>query len=321
MMPRKPFEARGLVLSHSDFSLPDWPERMALAGLNVVGFHVTGGPPSVLCEFLQTEEGQAVRERFIELQLDVEYELHSLSELLPRDLFTANSEFFRANERGERVPEGNLCPSNPTALEIVGENAVKLAQELTPTTHRYYYWSDDGRPWCQCPKCKGLNDTDQSLLTTNAILAALRRYDANARVAGLVYHATLIPPTQVVPEEGVFLEFAPIERQWDRPITDMSVESHRRLLDALDAAIETYGMDEHAQVLEYWMDASRHSHWKRPALKIPWDRAVLEIDLDFYAQKGFRRVTSFGCYLDWEYLALHGEPPVNEYGAALRGGT
>jgi hypothetical protein len=157
------------------------------------------------------------------------------------------------------------------------------------------------------------------VLTTNAILKALRQWDPLARLAGLAYHATLVPPTQVRPDEGVFLEFAPIERRWDRPITDRAIESHAKLLDALDAAIEVYGIDEHSQVLEYWMDASRHSGWKRPAAKIPWHPDVLEADLDYYASKGFRRVTSFGCYLDRDYVAAHGEPPAAEYGAALRG--
>jgi hypothetical protein len=111
--------------------------------------------------------------------------MHAMLELLPRDLFERDLDLFRADETGSRVPDWNLCPSNPRALEIVGENAVRLSQALTPTTHRYYYWSDDGKPWCHCAECRGLNDADQMLLTTNAILHALRRWDPQARVAGL----------------------------------------------------------------------------------------------------------------------------------------
>jgi len=314
------FDARGLVLIPPDFSLPDWPERMAQAGLNVVGLHVTGGPPSELVAFLATDIGQDLLQRFGELGIGVEYELHALAELLPRELYGTAPEMFREDEHGERVREWNLCPSSSAALEVVAENAAELARVLTPTTHRYYMWSDDGKPWCRCRRCGDLNDADQNLLTTNAILQALRSFDREARLAGLVYHGTMAPPTCVQPEEGVFLEFAPIERRWDRPITDRSVEAHARLVDALDLAIDTYGIDEHSQVLEYWMDASRHSSWKRPAVKIPWHLEVLEADIEHYASKGFRRVTSFGCYIDQEYVDMHGEPPVGEYGAALSGG-
>lgn len=320
-MARIPFEGRGLVLSPPDFTLSDWPDRMHKAGLNVVGLHVAGGPPSVLTAFVVTDTGQELLDRFHALGLEIEYELHALVELLPRELFAKDAGLFRMDENGDRVPDWNLCPSNAKALEIVGERAVELSKVLTPTTHRYYLWSDDGKPWCHCSKCRGLNDADQMLLTTNAILKALRSWDPQARVAGLAYHATLTPPTQVAPSEGVFLEFAPIERQWDRPITDRSVDTHVRLMDALDAAIETYGLDKHSQVLEYWMDASRHSTWKRPAVKIPWHPEVLDRDLDYYASKGFRRVTSFGCFLDRDYVAVHGEPPVADYGRMLLGGA
>jgi hypothetical protein len=34
-----------------------------------------------------------------------------------------------------------------------------------------------------------------------------------------------------------------------------------------------------AQVLEYWLDVSRFSQWKRPAVRLPWRRDVLEADL------------------------------------------
>lgn len=312
-----PFQARGIVLIPDDFSLPAWPETAAAADLNVMGLHAV--PPAHPIDLLRAETMQSVVARCVALGLEVEYELHALYDLLPRALYDRNPDLFRMDESGERVPDWNLCPSSPEALEVIGENAVTLSRQLTPTTHRYYYWPDDGRPWCRCPQCRGLNDADQALLATNTILRALRAFDPQARAAALAYHPTLEPPTQVRPEEGCFLEFAPIERQWDRPITDRTIESHARLLDALDAVIAWFGVDEHAQVLEYWMDSSRHSGWKRPPVKIPWHPNVLAADLEFYASKGFRRVTSFGCWLDREYVDLHGQPPIAEYGAAFSG--
>jgi len=318
-MVRPPFHARGIVLIPDDFSLAVWPETAAAAGLNVMGLHAV--PPAHPIGLLRTEAMQSVVARCVALGLEVEYELHALYDLLPRALYERDPDMFRMDELGERVPDWNLCPSSPGALEVIGENAVTLAGQLTPTTHRYYYWPDDGRPWCRCRECRGLNDADQALLATNAILRALRTLDPHARIAALAYHSTLQPPTQVRPEEGCFLEFAPIERKWDRPITDRSVESHARVLDALDAVTACFGADEHSQVLEYWMDASRHSGWKRPAVKIPWHPDVLAADLELYASKGFRRVTSFGCWLDQEYVDLHGQPPIAEYGAALNGRT
>jgi hypothetical protein len=74
-----------------------------------------------------------------------------------------------------------------------------------------------------------------------------------------------------------------------------------------------------AQVLEYWLDVSRFSRWKRPAVKLPWRRDVLEADLATYAAWGIRRITSFAVYVDRDYRRRYGEPAfIGEYGEALR---
>jgi hypothetical protein len=74
-------------------------------------------------------------------------------------------------ERDDRKTEGslfliksNICVHSPAALDIAAENAVAIARTLRPTTGRYFYWGDDGKPWCRCPQCKGLSDSDQATL-------------------------------------------------------------------------------------------------------------------------------------------------------------
>jgi hypothetical protein len=70
-------------------------------------------------------------------------------------------------------------------------------------------------------------------------------------------------------------------------------------------------------VLEYWLDASRFSGWKRPAVKLPFNAEAFERDVRFYVGRGFERVTSFGVFLDAEYVGLHGLPPIADYGCIL----
>lgn len=73
-------------------------------------------------------------------------------------------------------------------------------------------------------------------------------------------------------------------------------------------------------MLKYWLDVSRFSGWKRPAKRLPWNREVFLADLDTYAARGIRHVTSFACYVDADYLQLHGAPTcLAEYGAGLNG--
>jgi hypothetical protein len=45
---------------------------------------------------------------------------------------------------------------------------------------------------------------------------------------------------------------------------------------------------------------------------------VLEADLETYASRGIRHITSFAVYIDAEYRRRYGEPEfVREYGAIL----
>jgi hypothetical protein len=310
------FRTRGVVLYPGDLTLRDWPERARRAELTTVALH-DGAAPSRVARFVQSEEGQSFLERCKQLGLEVEYELHAMLELLPRTLFEKDPALFRMNEEGERTPDANLCVHAEQALEIVVENAVAIGRALRPTTGRYFLWGDDGRAWCRCPRCQGLSDSDQALLLANRLLSALRREDPNAQVAHLAYLNTLWPPTQVRPEPGVFLEYAPIRRRHDMPYAGQHAPEIADPLEALDANLDIFDRAS-AQALEYWLDVSRFSHWKRLTTQIPWDRAVFAADLDAYGGRGLRHVTTFAAHLDADYVAAFGEPPLEEYGAELR---
>lgn len=309
------FRTRGVVITPDDVSLGDWPERASQAGLTTLALHPF---PASVRTFVRTEAGRSFLERCRAAGLRVEYELHALRELLPRGLFAKDPTLFRMDGNGRRVRDANLCVHSHRALDIAAENALEFARDLTPTTGRYFLWGDDGAPWCRCPKCRGLTDSDQALLYENHLITALRRLDPKATLAHLAYANTLAPPTRVRPEPGVFLEYAPIRRRYDVPYARQADPRQPDGLSALDANLRVFPADS-AQVLEYWLDVSRFSQWKRPAVKLPWRRDVLESDLSTYAARGIRHVTSFAVYLDSDYRNRHGDPGfVREYGETLR---
>ena len=121
------------------------------------------------------------------------------------------------NEAGERVPDSNLCVHSARAPEVVAGNAVAIGRLLRPTTGRYFYWGDDGRPGCRCEKCRELSDSEQALVAENYMAKALRAHDPRAGLAHLAYSRTLAAPRAVRPEPNVFLEYAPIARRYDIP--------------------------------------------------------------------------------------------------------
>ena len=313
------FLTRGVVLVVKDLRTLDWPERAKGVGLTTIASHIF---PHEVAEYIRSPQGQAFLESCRKLGLQVEHELHAMSDLLPRALFEKDPSMFPMNEKHDRVRDYNLCVHSGRAVEIACENAVKYAQVLRPTTGRYFYWIDDGQPMCRCPKCRGLTDSDQALILENRLLAALRQSDPRAALAHLVYARTLRPPTQVKPSRGVFMEFAPITRRFDVPFGQRDARppggpSHGELLDLLDANLEVFGRPE-AQALEYWLDVSRFSGWRRDSLtKIPWNGEVFRSDLETYARRGIRHVTSFGAWIDADYVHRFGEPPLEQYGQGL----
>jgi len=314
-VPGEPFfKTRGVVITPQDLTLGDWLERARHAGLTTIALHPF---PGLVLGFVRTDDGQKFLEKSHRLGLQVEYELHAMRELLPRSLFPKDKSLFRMNEKGERVADANLCVHSPSALDMAAENALKFARQLRPTTGRYFFWGDDGQPWCRCDRCRNLTDSDQALMFENHLMKTLRGIDSKASLAHLAYANTLSPPSGVKPEPGVFLEYAPIKRRYDIPYKQQITPDQPDGLSSLDANLKVFPA-ETAQVLEYWLDVSRFSGWKRPAVKLPWRRDVVEADLASYGSRGIRHVTSFAVYVDADYKKRYGEPEfIDEYGKAL----
>ncbi|WP_345028800.1 DUF4838 domain-containing protein [Ravibacter arvi] len=295
---------RGIVLDVNDLSTVDWPKRAKEAGINTIATHVT---PSQVKSFIQSEKGRTFLSECEKYGIWVEHELHAMADLLPRELFSEDSTMFRMNEKGVRVGDFNLCVHSGKALDIVCRNVVDYAKVLRSTSGRYFYWIDDGQPMCKCPDCGKFSDSEQALILENRMVEALRKeVDPKATLAHLAYINTLDPPRKIKPAAGVFLEFAPIHRTWEKSISDTAARqpaqiSHGDYLRLLDANLEVFPA-ETAQVLEYWLDVSLFSHWKKPAVQLPWNRDVFLQDLDAYGKRGIRNFSSFAVYMDSAYV-------------------
>ncbi|MCF0234094.1 MAG: DUF4838 domain-containing protein, partial [Thermoguttaceae bacterium] len=316
----KAFKTRGVILDTNDLSTLNWPLLARDAGLTTIGTHIR---PGQVKEFLAKDAGKLFLDRCAEYGINVEHELHAVGELLPRELFAKNPELFRMDADGERVGDWNCCPSSPRALEIIAENAVATAKICRATTERYFYWIDDGQPLCACPKCREFSASEQALLIENAIVAALRsEISEKASLAHLAYYSTMTPPKKVAPADGIFLEFAPYERIWDKPLADGAAGregkmNHAETLAVLDANLKVFPV-ETAQTLEYWLDLSLFSGYKKPTPKLPWRPEICKSDVATYAARGIRNFTTFAVYVDGEYEKRWGDLSfVDEYGAIL----
>jgi hypothetical protein len=311
------FRTRGVVLVPEDLPSANWPTRAARAGLTTIALH-HGSSTGRVTEFINSAAGREFLEACARQDLQVEYELHAMRDLLPRTLFAERPELFRMNEQGNRTPDANFCVHSEQGLEIVATNALRLARQLPPTTSRYFLWGDDGLSWCRCPSCRRFTDSEQALIMENRLIHELRTLNPAAQLAHLAYANTITAPKQVKPAPGIFLEFAPIGRRYDLPYAQQMGAEAKDTLALLAENLQVFPT-ESAQVLEYWLDVSRFSQWKRPAVELPWSKSVAVIDAETYAKLGIRHVTTFAVWIDADYLRRFGEPmAVQEYGDALR---
>lgn len=311
-----PFQTRGVVLYPFDLTLTDWPKLAHRAGLTTIALHAARHV-DVLIGYIRSDPGQRFLRDCRRLGLQVEYELHAMGDLLSREYLYQDPSMFRQNPQGQRTEDFNCCPASTNALDIIGEKAIQIAKTLRPTSHRYFYWPDDGRDWCACSRCRGFTASEQSLLVGNHILRSLRQWDPKATLSHLAYGPTIAPPRQVKPLPGIFLEFAPIGRSHDRPYADQTRTNLAEPIEMLDANLQVFDPGQ-AQVLEYWLDVSRFSQWKRPAVRIPWKREIFLADLQTYRQRGIRHITSFACYIDAEYQRRYKDLNfLEEYGHGL----
>jgi hypothetical protein len=315
---RRPAATRAVVLLPEDLSLSDWPERANKAELTTIALHHQNSPQAVI-RWVKSDAGHRFLRQCRKLGLQVEYELHAMKELLPRDLFAKQPELFRMDDKGRRTADANCCVHCEPALALMAENAVAIAKTLKPTTGRYFYWGDDAQPWCHCPKCRELSPSDQALIVENRLCQALKKVDAEAQVSHLAYLNTMTAPKKVKPEMGVFLEYAPINRCYDVPLEQQKDLAEG--LAALDANLEVFPK-ETAQVLEYWLDVSRFSKWKRPAVQLPWKKEVVAADVRTFKKRGIRHLTTFAAWVDADYQKRFGDLDfISEYGQELRRGA
>lgn len=313
---------RGILVHPEELDMK-WLEDIKKANINVLGIHPVGGrrAPRTLAaaiEMFKTEEFQTLIQTAKDMGIAVEYEAHALRYLLPKDLFEEHPDWFRMTEDGQRVPDVNMCVTNEEALSYLTDRTEELTRVLDTGSDRVYWWSDDveGGSLCHCENCRKLTAADQLMKMTNAIGRGVRRVHPNGKVPFLAYHEAMQPPVNVMPEKGVFLEYAPIGRDSHRPMSDETCEANAKEGHDLKALIEFFGK-EGSQVLEYWMDNSRFSNWTKPPKAMELDEEVMREDVKFYRGLGFESITSFGCYLGADYRELHGQPPVQPYGDIL----
>ena len=225
-----------------------------------------------------------------------------------------NCQNFRMDKHGNRVADCNFCPSSNEAMELAAERAAEVARSLYRSSERFYFWMDDAKnKKCHCPKCRNKSASDQQLMVLERILSALRKERPESKLAYLAYFDTMELPNLEI-ADGLFLEYAPI----GKTINAASAEAEEEIRMAR-LLRERFGCKD-AKVLEYWLDNSLFSRWKKPPLSFsftPESVKTMEDDIRNYVDMGFEVITTFACFLGTDYEELYGEADITPFARAI----
>jgi hypothetical protein len=311
------------ILIHPEELTEKWIDRLADEGIDTLGLHPAGGHKAyetleALIKLVATQKFRSLIDYARSKGLNVEYEFHAAGYLVHRNLFKDHPEYFRMNENGERVNDLNFCISNSDALDIAAKSAAKLTNLLYGCDERYFFWLDDAAGGkCHCPKCKALSPSDQQLIALNAMITEIRKEKPKALLSYLAYYDTLDLPQTVAPADGIFLEYAPIDKWRRRPgEREKYAEKVKRELASREPLIRYFG-SKNSRVLEYWIDNSLFSGWKKPPQKLECDGDEADRDIKEYLELGYEDISTFGCYLGEDYEELYGEPDIKPFTDAV----
>ena len=224
--------------------------------------------------------------------IEAEYGGHVLPILLPRERFQSDPAMFPAGDDGERMARGNLCVSNPQALKIVREGALKYVSDH-PENQLLHIWGADvwKGAWCRCGSCRERAPQLQYMDVVNSIAESLAARDGGAPpVAYLAYHDTLEPHPGLRPLPNVWVEWAPRERCYSHAINDGACEINPPIWDSLKRYLEIF--DGRAHIFEYYADAILFGGL---AFASP---AIIALDLRAYHGLGIRSISclTFGAF-------------------------
>jgi hypothetical protein len=113
-----------------------------------------------------------------------------LSSLVPRSLFFRKPDLFRMVQ-GRRRNDRNFCPTNPSTLKILRENAKKMFAQY-PEVRVFHLWTDGTLEndalgsWCSCPTCRAFSPDEQALMGLNIAADALAESRSDAWLSYIV---------------------------------------------------------------------------------------------------------------------------------------
>ncbi len=160
---------------------------------------------------------------------------HTFNTLVPPSEFFATHPEYFSFENGRRINgRTQLCLTNPDVLRIVTERVLERIRK-DPTAKFYGVSQNDWHHFCQCEKCKAIDEEEESHAGTmvrfvNAVAERVEKEFPNAIIETLAYQYTRKPPKKTRLRHNVVPCLCTIECDFARPIPESPYQQNINFL-------------------------------------------------------------------------------------------
>ncbi len=139
---------------------------------------------------------------------------HNWQHIIRADVYFKDYPDYFALVRGKRIPNGQLCLSNPEVRKLLLDYALTGAAKMAADPNIMFVdmTQNDGDDWCQCEACKAIDDKDPSthadilLWALNPIAEAAAREYPQALLHTYIYAGADGPPSWIKPAANIHCE-------------------------------------------------------------------------------------------------------------------
>lgn len=221
---------------------------------------------------------------------------HSFEWLVPpEEHFDTHPEYF-SEIAGERR-KSQLCLTNPDVLRI-SIDKIRGLLKSRPNSELMSVSVNDRRGYCECDKCKAINDPEGTFTATlvlfcNAIADAIKDEFPNLKISTLAYMDVTEAPKTIKPRDNVVIQLCTDRHAWSRPF--LTVLDTQRFQNAMK------GWHKLGANLSIWDYTENYHHY--PIVRPNWQ--VVDENIEIYIRHGAK-----GIMLQGNHLSFGGENAV-----------
>ena len=164
--------------------------------------------------------------------------VHTFYQLVsPKKYFKNHPEYFSEINGKRQGHDAQLCLTNPEVVKIATQTVFRWIKEH-PGVQLISVDQNDGYGFCECPKCKALDEAEGSHSATvinfvNQIADSVAKVYPNVKLQTLAYVYTEIPPKTIRPRPNVTIRLCHYEYCSAHSLE--GCDSHRPFIERLNA--------------------------------------------------------------------------------------